>query len=102
MLRLEGLGMTTQIAVTGLDLRAQREARGFSQVKLAELLDVHPKTITRLEGQDVIPRATAIAAAVVLAPPLVLPPVPRTRTDARPSVRPRVRPASRPRPRKRR
>lgn len=53
---------------SGADLQALRERRGLTQKELGELLDLHEKSIARLEGMKKIPRVTAIAAVTVLAP----------------------------------
>lgn len=52
---------------SGADLQALRERRGLTQKDLGELLDLHEKSVARLEGMKRIPRVTAIAAATVLA-----------------------------------
>ena len=57
-----------KLPVSGQDLQALRERRGLTQKELGELLDLHEKSIARLEGMKKIPRVTAIAAVTVLAP----------------------------------
>jgi transcriptional regulator with XRE-family HTH domain len=44
----------------GEKIQAERRARGLTQEKLAEIIDVHPRIVQKIEAGDVNPKSTTL------------------------------------------
>jgi ribosome-binding protein aMBF1 (putative translation factor) len=44
----------------GAAIREQRKARGITQEKLAELVDLHPRIVQKMEAGELNPKATTL------------------------------------------
>lgn len=44
----------------GHNIQAERKGKGITQEKLAELIDVHPRIIQKIEAGDLNPKSTTL------------------------------------------
>ena len=48
------------LACLGENIQAARKAHGFSQERLAELIDLHPRAVQKIEAGELNPKSTTL------------------------------------------
>jgi transcriptional regulator with XRE-family HTH domain len=53
-------GESAMLARLGENIRAARKAHGFTQERLAELIDLHPRAVQKIEAGELNPKSTTL------------------------------------------
>ena len=53
-------GESVILARLGENIQAARKAHGFTQEKLAELIDLHPRAVQKIEAGELNPKSTTL------------------------------------------